>query len=790
VNQEYHEFTVTPPYALLYREVIPENALDRMPQRRPVIGVMEDLASATLNDALAFHEAYYGPDTASLFVAGNFDQAQLDGWVDKYLGPIPRRPRIVPLEIERVEPPRLEPRRVERYVSNVAYPAIATSWKLPPYTHPDLPVVEVIDAILTRGRNSRLHRRMISDRPLATQIGTLLNDLEDVGHFTVVAQLAEGTALEEAEATLAAEILRIREKEVSEAELREAKNELIAASLRQRETPSNRAVEMAEALVRSGDPGWADKRLAAIQKVEASDVRRAAQMYLDPQRRVDIRYLSEKNRPAGTVDAWRNPVPMPRFSSVPSATRPPNKAAEEAKRDAPPAAGEARPVARPALSTSHLPNSLTVVTAKTTDVPIASIAFVLRAGAASDPTGKAGLANLVAELATRGTSTRSAQEIAAEIESLGATLSSSADPDGIVLSVSAPAATLEAAGKVLADIVQNATFPANEFEPARKRALDRFAVSMKDTSTVAALVAQRALYGDAPYGSIPSGTAATLAAITPDDLLQHYRNWWHPSNAAVVIAGGIDPAAASALAAKLFGPWSPTGTASTPPSNRAGSPPATRTIVIDIPNSAQTAVVLGVRGLKRADPAYYDILAANSALGAGTTSRLFQEIRSKRGLSYSTASWMADRADDSTLTAWAQTKSERAAELLEVMLGEFGRMSSEPLSDEWIETRKALMSGHLDRQIETSAGFANGLASLVRQGLPPEEIARSSDGLARVTGASATAIAQRIFSPAGTTVVVVGDASKVLELLKTKGRKPEVIPVDQLDLDSPTLRRR
>lgn len=790
VNQEYHEFTVTPPYMQLYREVIPESTFDLVPHRRPVIGVMENLAAATLDDALAFHEAYYGPDTASLFVSGNFDQARLDAWVDRYFAGIPPRPRAIPVKIEVAEPPRTAPRLVRRYVPNVALPAIATSWKIPGYAHPDVPAVAVIDAVLTRGRNSRLYRGLVGEQPLATQVTSMFSDLEEIGHYSIVALLAEGAAIEKAEAVVSAEMARLRDEPVAAAELTEAKNELVAASLRQRETYSNRANEMAEALVKSGDPQAADKRLAAIQNVTAADVQRVARQYLAAEARVDIRYMNEKERPAGEADGWRNPVPMPKFGSVPPATRPAHQAAEDAQREAPPAEGRVVAVKRPSPSQTALPNGLRVVTAGTTNVPLAAMTLAIQGGTSTDPAGKSGVATLVAELVTRGTKTRTAQQIAAEIESLGATLTSTADVDGIVVSVSAPTANLEAAGRVLRDVAQNAVFPAEELERARKRAIDRVAVSMKDPGAVASWVIQRALYGSAPYGNVPSGTAASLRSLAHADLVQHFREWWHPANAGLVIAGGIEPAAATQLARDLFGDWQGLDGARTPPAERAGVPAGRRTIVVDIPGSPQTAVVVGLRGVGRADPAYSDVIVANAILGGNTTSRLFDEVRLKRGLSYSVASWMFERMDDAPLTGWAQTKSERAPELLNVLLAEFERMAREPLSPDAIEKRKAFMTGFLDRQLETSSGFAGFIASLLWQGLPPEEVTRYAGRIAAVTAATATSTSARLFAPEATTVVVVGDASKVVDALRKLRPETEVIAIDQLDLDSAMLRAR
>jgi zinc protease len=236
--------------------------------------------------------------------------------------------------------------------------------------------------------------------------------------------------------------------------------------------------------------------------------------------------------------------------------------------------------------------------------------MVFKGGSSTDPRGKAGLATLAADLATRGTATRSAQQIAAELESLGASINSNAGPDGIIVSVSAPTTNLEAAGRVLADIVQNASFPADEVERQRKRALDSLGIAMKDPGALANMAVQPAVYGGAPYGSLAGGTLTSLNGLSRDDLVQQYRTWWHPANAALIVSGGIDPAATAALAERVFAGWRGNGPAPSVPATRAGEAGKPRTVVIDLPGAGQAAVVAAVRGTDRSDPDYYNLVVA------------------------------------------------------------------------------------------------------------------------------------------------------------------------------------
>jgi zinc protease len=788
VKEEYRQGVLTPPYGRL-RLLATENGWDLLPHRRPTIGSIEQLDAATVEDARAFHEAYYGPDTATLIVSGNFDPKQLDAWVDKYLGPIPARANKVPLAVAVREPRRTAPRTATMYAPNVPLPLVGSIWRVPGLAHRDTPALQVLDGILTTGESSRLHKSLVRDKRIATEAGAQFGLVEEEGYWAPNLVLAGGRTVAEAEAALAAEIARVREAPVTAAELAEAKNELLAEALRQRETFNGRASWMGEYLVRSGDPAQWDKLIAGWQRVTAADVQRVARTYLAPGSRVDLRYLNEKERPAGEADSWANPVPMPRFASVPPATRAPNALAAEAEREAPPAPGPAVRVTPPVISETKLPTGLTVVTARSGQVPLATMTLVVKGGASTDPAGKAGLATMAAELATKGTASRSAERISAELEALGATLASGAGPDGSFLSITAPVANLEAAGRVLADIAQNATFPAAELELQRKQSIDLLSVALRSPGQLASMIALPLVYGSAPYATLANGTPKSLAGLTREDFVEQHRKWWHPGNSALVISGGIDSARADSLAAALLGGWKGEGPAPTPPARRAGPAQKVRTIVVDLPGAGQAAVLAAVRGVSRSDPLYYQANAANAVLGGGSSGRLFQEVRTKRALSYGAYSGMPARLDAGLLTASGQTKNETAAEVAKVFLDELDRLGREPLPAQDVANRIAFLTGAFNRQAETSGGLGSMLSNLLQQGMEPSEVARFVANMESVTPEGASAAAARLVGADRATLVIVGDSAKFIDKLRAVRPDVEVIGFDSLDLDSPTLRK-
>jgi zinc protease len=387
----------------------------------------------------------------------------------------------------------------------------------------------------------------------------------------------------------------------------------------------------------------------------------------------------------------------------------------------------------------------------------------------------------------RATATRSAEDIAAALESLGASINAGASPDGSIFSVTAPAANLDAVGTILADVIRNASYPQAEFDLERKRMTDGLRVALNNPGAIAAMVAQPLLYGTAPYGGQAGGTMKSLAAITRDDLVAYRRVWWHPANMSVVVTGGIEPAAGAALAKRLFGDWKPEGRAPALPKSRAGTALPPRTIVVDLPGAGQAAVLAAVRGVSRADADYSSLLLANSVLGVGSNGRLFNEVRSKRALSYGAYSSMPARADTALLSASAQTKNETATEVAEIFLNEFKRLGAEPITPDALAKRRAFLEGAYGRQQETGGGYGAIVAGLILQGLQPADALDYAARLGAVTPEAANAIAAKNVTPENASLIVVGDSAKFIDKLRTLRPDLVVIPASKLDLESPTL---
>jgi zinc protease len=790
VKEEMRQRVLSQPYGRLQRYYMFDTGFTGHPYRRSGIGTMADLDAATLADARAFHANFYRPDNATLIVSGNFDQAQLDRWIDQYLGALPRPANPI-LRRPMSEPPRTQPRTIAAYGPNVPLPAVVLTYQRPRLNHPDSAALAVIDKILSGGQSSRLYRSLVYERQLAQSANTLDFGLEDAGIFAIQAIVASGQSIDETERALAAEVARLRDQPVSAAELEEARNEIVSETLFGRETPEGRAFELGQSLTTADDPRWGDRLLAGVRRVTAADVQRVARLYFADAKRVSLRYLDEAQRPAGTpaYDPSAQATDPALGRAFPPDTATPNQLAPEGERMAPPAAGPQQPFTAPAFAERRLANGLRVVVARSTAVPIVSALLVFGGGTSADPAARPGVASMMTNLIDNGAAGMTAPQIAARVESLGATIGTAVNPDSSAVFVSAPAATIDAAGIVLAQLVRAPEFAQAELDRERRRALDQLRVAMRDPGFVAQRVAWRAIYGAAPYGSPPGGTPASIAALTRDDLIAYHHDWWRPDNATLVITGALDAEAGFALAERLFGQWTPpSGPMPQMPASRAGTVLGPRVIVVDNPASDQAAVSVVTRGIARSDPAYFPLVLANSALGGSSTGRLFQEVRVRRALSYGANSGLPSYRDEGLLVALAQTRNNAAPEVAQVMMAEIRRMRDEPIAADVLAKRRTLLVGSFGRQVETTNGLGQFLSSLAVQGLPMSDYARYIPNLQAVTPAQVTASVAAEIDPGQASIVIVGRASEFLEALRAQHPNVEVIPIAELDFGTASLR--
>jgi zinc protease len=449
----------------------------------------------------------------------------------------------------------------------------------------------------------------------------------------------------------------------------------------------------------------------------------------------------------------------------------------------------AREVHFPAFEQKTLANGLRVVVIEHRETPAVTVEMLFRAGKAFTPPAKAGLSAATAQLLREGTATRSSQQIAEAIDSVGGTLSTHGSWDSAAALLQVTSDQLDLGLDLLADVLLRPSFPAEEVERWRRQALNALQVQQEDATWLADAAFGRAVYDQGhPYGLPDEGTPDSVRSLTRDDLVAFHRDHYVANQAIVAVVGDVEAADAFARVERAFGAW-PRGkereVAQVEPAPRAKP----RLLVVDMPDAVQSEIRVGQIGIAFRDPDFFVADVYNAVLGGGSSSRLYQEVRHKRGLSYGANSYFLKAIQPGPFSASASTKTESTVEAVEVMLETMRALQKTPVPAAELEARKTYLSGVFPLQIETPLGIADKVVEALKYGLGREFIESYRGGIQAVTAEQVRSFAERRVRPESALVVIVGNAAKFVPDLQKKLGPVEVIPYRELDLLRTDLRR-
>ncbi len=442
----------------------------------------------------------------------------------------------------------------------------------------------------------------------------------------------------------------------------------------------------------------------------------------------------------------------------------------------------------PAFDQKVLGNGLRVVVIEHREAPAVTVQMLLRAGKVFDPAAKAGLASATARLLREGTATRSSQQIAQAIDSIGGSLDTYGSWDSAGASLQVTSDQLDPGLDLFADLVLHPSFPAEEVERWRRQTLNGLQVQQEDAGYLADASFERAVFDGHPYGLPDDGTPESVAALTRDDLAAFHRQHYVPNQAILAVVGDVKAADAFARVERAFGAW-PRGKEHEVPKVQAARRGKHRIVVIDMPDAVQSEIRMGQVGVAFADPDFFAAEVYNSILGGGSSSRLYQEVRTKRGLSYGAGSSFVKALEPGSFQASTFTKTESTVQVLEVMLEAMRDLEKTLVPAAELEARKTYLSGVFPLQIETPEGIAGKVLEAMKYGLGRDFIESHRGRIDAVTAEQVRSFAERRIHPESFLITVVGNASAFLPDLQKKLGPAEIIPYKELDLLRADLRK-
>lgn len=766
VRNERRETVEDEPYGLVEEALAHALFPKGHPYYASIIGSHADIQNAKLEDVRQFFRRYYGPNNASIVIAGDIDKAKTRALVERYFGSLRRSPPVARPSVK--TPPITSERRVVVH-DRVELPRIYMGWLTPPAYQPGDAELAVAAEILAGGKASRLYKKLVYERQIAQDVDASQNSQGLASTFVIDVTARPGHQPRELEEAIDAELAQLREHGPAQREVERARHSLETALLSSIEKlgGDGLADQLNHYNQYTGDPGYLTEDLKRLRSITPADVQRAVRSHLGQQARALVTGLPGKP----VIDDPRVP-PAPKAGKAARSTR--AETADEAVnppepwRAQQPKAGPAPRFTLPRGDSFKLANGLTVIHHEKPGLPLVSAQLVVRSGSADNPVGMPGLAGFTAQMLEEGTATRSAPQIADEIAQLGAFLDTGTSVDASMVSLLSLRGTFAPALDVLADIVLRPAFPTAEVERQRADRVGELIQQRDDPEAVAAVAAAAALYGGKhPKGYGQLGTEPAIRAVTRGDLVDFWRRHYVPGNAALVVSGDISRGELKALVESRFAAWQPADVPDGVPGDPAGT--RARVVMVHQPGAVQTALRVTGIAVARDTPDFPALQVLNGALGGMFSSRLNNNLRETKGYTYGISSYFRYDRTPGPFVIAGSVRANATGDAVREIFRELGEIREAPLPAAELDAARDAQLLSLPGAFETNADIGASLAESFIYGLPLDYYARLPGQLTGVTAAQVQAAARKHLAPERMTVVAVGDRKRLLPQLQALG---------------------
>ena len=758
------------PGGLVFYEILKNMFPEDHPYGHSVIGSMADLDSASMEDVRNWFRDKYGPNNATVVLAGDISAAEARPLMEKWFGPIARGPVNTPAA---APIPTLSEDRRTVMKDQVAATNVTKYWPAPGITSAELTALNVGTSILGGLASSRLDEILVRDEQLAVGVGAFNADFQRIGIMGVSATLKPGVELATLEKRLDELVAEFIKEGPTEDEVRRAATSNLAGTIRGLEQVGGfggKAVTLARGEVLAGDPGFYKKQFDTLATLTPADVKAAMQRWM--------------TRPSFTLvlEPGERDAAYEEAASV--ATEDDN--ASEGEREAEEiAVSKVRP--KPPISSvaaldfpdirrATLANGMKVTYARRTAVPATYVTFSFNAGEAADPANKKGLESLTVNLFDEGTTSLTSQQIAEARERLGVTISTGGGDDRSTFTMSALSANLADSLDLFRQIIREPAFNQADLERVRTQTVTGIKQAMRSPQGIAQRTIAPVLFGDSPYGRV--ATVDSVSSISRNDLVSFKDSWIRPDNGEVFVISDRPLADIVTQLNGAFGNWQApsTVTKGVKQFNDTAEPEGGRIILVNRPNSPQSFIVAAQRTpLDASDPNYVDFTNANNALGGNFLARLNMNLRETKGWSYGVRGSSQAREKAVIYSIGAGVQADRTGDSVAELMRETTEfLSTNGVSEEEITRIIAAEIGELPGQYETSGAVLHAMQSNARYGRPDDYQEKLVDKYRSQTRESLDAAARGAIDPDKFVWVVVGDAEKVKPQLDALGMPVEL----------------
>jgi zinc protease len=429
----------------------------------------------------------------------------------------------------------------------------------------------------------------------------------------------------------------------------------------------------------------------------------------------------------------------------------------------------AQEIELPPIEKTTLDNGLQVIVIEHHELPVVAFRLVLKSGSTYDPPGKAGLANLTAGLLRKGTRTKTATQIAEEIDFVGGSLGAGSGFDATYATCQVLSKHFDVGLELLSDIILHPTFQQEEIERLRKQTLAAIKQQKEDPNSVAAENFREFVFGDHPYGQPPEGTEESMVTITRDDIVDFHQKYYVSNNAILAVVGDVKPDEAKKKVEAKLGGWRG---AQIPPPHIAEPPPIQghQILLVDKPDLTQTYIRLGHLGIQKKNSNYFAIKVMNYILGGGGfSSRLVDEIRVKRGLTYDIYCSFDAFKMRGAYEVETFTRNDSTAAAITTIFEQIERIRNEGITDKELEETKSFYTGYFPLQFETPSQIATQILNVELYDLGEDYLKNYRNNINAVSKQDVLRVAKKYLDPENMKLVVVSKADEVKSYLEPLG---------------------
>lgn len=744
------------------------------PYNWQVIGSLEDLQNATLEDVKEFYNKWYVPNNCTLVVAGDFDAKQAREWVEKYFAEIKKGEEITPLEKRRAELTET----VKRYHEDnfARLPQLTMAWPSVETYHPDAYPLQILASLLTEGKKAPFQKVVVEEKQLSSNVSASSRHSELAGEFYLTIQAFPNTDLDEVYKGVQEAFERFESEGISNSDLDRIKAGIETRFYNGLSSVLGKAFQLAQYNIFAGDPSYINEDIERTMAVTQSDVKRVYERYIKDQAFVatsfvpkgQIELILDGSEKAEVVEEKIVQGRSDETFTLPQTVEY-ERTPSSFDRTVEPPYGPSPEVKVPDLWKGELSNGMMVYGIENSELPLVQFDLRLKGGLLLDPLDKVGVANLVAEVMIKGTKNKTPEELEAAIDELGARISIRAGQQEIVISGTALARNYSATMALVEEIILEPRWDEQEFELARQSVTSRITASRARPNSIAGDAFNELLYGkEHILSNSILGTQISVAAISLQDLKDYYSANFSPSLANYLIVGDVGQQEVLKALSGLESNWAKKEVMLP----KLPNPPvvdASKVYFYDVPNAKQSVLRFGYLALAENDPDFYPATVMNYILGGGGfASRLTQELREGKGYTYGIRSNFSgtEYPGPFTISSGVRTNvTYESAKLVQEILNDY----PSTFTEKDLETTKSSLIKSQARAFETLGAKLDMLNDISSYGWSADYVKDRKAIIQNMTIERVRELAEQYANPDQMIYLVVGDAGTQMDRLEQLG---------------------